>query len=114
MVDGLLSTVSDNKDASFFLKHGEFVEKHFVRFIEKKEGPACSADKSRFIMRALINYYLNGDEINIDYSQEYTYHLPVSIFNTHDKIVNFALSLQKLYYGHHEEYIKEILKIENG
>jgi len=112
-VDCLLSTVTDSDNAKFFLKHGEFVERHFLKFIEKKEGQACCADKSGFIMRSVIKFYMTGKPIDMDYSQEYTYHLPKTVFNTHDKIIEFAASIQKLYYGRYEDYIKQVLKIES-
>lgn len=103
--DGLLATVTSNEKAQFFLKHGNFVERQFIKLIEKYEGPSCSADKSRAIMRKLLKFHMTGELIFFDYNQEYTYHYPRKIFTDHDIIIKFADSVHSLYYGYSEPYL---------
>ncbi|MFK5949540.1 MAG: hypothetical protein QM500_12310 [Methylococcales bacterium] len=110
-IDGLLSEVTNSHKAQFFLKHGEFVERHFNELINKYEGMPCCSDKSRVIMRALIAFHMNGKKIAFNYEQEYTYHLPKIIFKDHNQIVDFADALHSLYYGHSELYIKSLAEI---
>ncbi len=106
VVDGLLSTVTENRSAKFILKHYMFVEGHILTLIKQHEGNACSADKSRTIVRKALNFYINGKEIEFDYNAEYTYHLPKKIFKTHDEIVSFIDALNSLYHGRSILYIK--------
>jgi len=112
-IDGVIQVeLSRDEDLKFILKQSRFIECHFVKLIEKNEGSACSADKSRTIMRGLFNFYKDGIDINFNYDQEYTYHLPKTIFNTHDKIVEFYTGLKYLYYGNPDKYLEALLKIK--
>lgn len=108
VVDGLLAEITSSNEAQFLLKHGQFVEGHFNKLIEKYEGSPCCSDKSRTIMRALIRFHLGGKPIKFNYEQEYTYHLPKRIFTTHDMIVAFATSLHHLFYGNPERYLNAL------
>lgn len=108
LLNGLLSEVTGSHEAQFFLKHGEFTQRHIEKLIVQFEGSACSCDKSRTIMKRLIRYHMTGEEIKFNYDGEYTYHLPKRIFKTHDEIINFTNSLADLYYGKYEKYIRQI------
>lgn len=104
-IAGLAALISPDKDAQFLLKHSEFVETHFEKLIVRHEGNPCCADKSRTIMTRLFSYYLEGKEITFDYEQEYTYHLPRTVFKTHNEIKSFYEGLRDLYYGCPEKYL---------
>jgi len=54
----------------FLYKNYHFVESHLESFIIKKEGRACSADKSRYIIRAYEKYYADGTPLKLPYSEE--------------------------------------------
>ena len=117
MIDGLLEDVTHSPEARFLLKNSRFVESHFQRLIEEREGATCSADKSRTIMRVLLRFYMTGEEIQFSYDQKFTYHLPKTVFTTHDDIVGYFMSLYSLYYGQPAAYIgilANILQKETG
>lgn len=105
VVDGLLAGITNSSEAQFLLKHGQFVERHFNRLIEKYEGSPYCSDKSRTIMRSLIRFHIGDKPIQFNYEQEYTCHLPKKIFTTHDMIVEFATGLHRLFYGNPERYL---------
>ena len=115
-VSGLIKTeIADNRDVVFLLKNQQFIERNFLKLIQQKEGFPCSADKSRTILKRLLDYYINGDEIVFDYDAEYTYHLPKKIFTTHDEIINFYTGLKGLFSGNYEKYLEGLKEIlENG
>ncbi len=111
-VDGMLSReMPQSRDGQFLFKEAGFIESHFEKLIDKHEGGACCADKSRSIMRALARYFLKGQPIAFDYTQEYTYHLPKLIFKTHDDIVGFFEALKHLYFGSPDLYLNALQKI---
>ena len=60
-------------EMQFLLQNFDFVDSHFDRIFEKKEGFSCSADKTSYILRCLYNYYEYGIEIKHNYNQEYTF-----------------------------------------
>jgi len=100
----------ESRNAQFLMKHSEFVESHFVNLIEKYEGRACSADKSRTILSHLLAFFIKGKRIEFNYAQEYTYHLPKKIFTTHEEILGFFEGVQRLYYGRPDEYLKALME----
>lgn len=107
LVDGLLQQeLSGSEDAQFLFKHNRFVENHFRAIIDKFEGHACGADKSRTILAHLLHFQKTGKEISFDYTQQYTYHLPVKVFRTHEEIVGFFAALRHLYYGHSDAFVQ--------
>lgn len=110
VIDGLLADVTQSPEACFLLKNSQFVESHFERLIEEREGAACSADKSRTIMRALLRFYLSGEEIRFTLGRS-DYRLPKTMFTTHDDIVGYFMSLYRLYYGQPATYIRMLAKI---
>ena len=112
IVDALISKELPNSPHALFLfKNSLFVEKHFERLIEKFDGSACCVDKTRNIMEQLLRFLNSGEEISFDYCQEYTYQLPVRIFNTHDEIFTFFKALNHLYYGSPEPYLQSLSEI---
>lgn len=111
-IDGLIQVeLKGDHNVQFIMKCSRFIENNFVKLIETHEGSACSADKSRTIMKSLLNFYLKGDKIEFNYEQEYTYHLPKKIFKTHDSIIEFFEALYSLYYGNGDKYIKAMLTL---
>ena len=104
--------ISDNDDVKFILKRSQFVESHFMTLIQTVEGSACCADKSRTIMSGLLGFYKDGRLIVFDYKQQYTFHLPKTIFKTHESIIGFYEGLRGLYCGNPERYLRELLKIQ--
>jgi len=57
-------------------------------------------------MRALLRFYVTGEEIRFNYDQDFTYHLPGTVFTTHSNIVAFFVGVYCLYYGRPEAYLK--------
>lgn len=118
-IDALLKVEMRVKDdqslyrAHFLMKEGDFVSRHFSRLIEASEGRACCADKTRTIMSALALFYLTGEEIAFDRTQEYTFHLPKVIFTTHTEIIDFFDALYFLHAGQPVKYLSLVLPL-NG
>jgi hypothetical protein len=105
-INGLIkSEISPNKDVGFILKNSHFIENNFRYWIEKVEGSACCADKTRIIIRNLIDFYKTDNKIDFDYNQEYTFHLPKVVFKNHESIVEFYEGIKSLYYGNPTKYL---------
>ncbi|HNQ21269.1 MAG TPA: hypothetical protein PKI46_09430 [Bacteroidales bacterium] len=107
----LKATLNANYDIEFIYTQYRFIENHFQNVIEKTEGSACCADKSRTIVKAILNYYLTGEKIEFNYEQEYTYHLPKLVFTTHEDIISFYESLKSLHLGNSKLFLIQLLKI---
>ena len=105
--------ISKNEEIRFIYMNYTYITNHFDFWFEKIEGSACSHDKTKTVIRKIINFYLYNEIINFDYNQEYTYHLPKKIFKGHDSIVNFYQSIKHLYYGKPNKYMTELLNIKN-
>lgn len=105
-ITGLIkSEISTNNDVVFIMTHSQFIERHFEFWIKKLEGTTCCADKSRTILRNLTDFYKTGIKIEFDYNAEYTFHLPKTIFKTHESIIEFYKGLIDLYYGNPLKYL---------
>lgn len=106
--------ISDNDYVIFILLNYTFIERQFDNLFEKYEGSFGCADKSKTIIKNLVKYF-RGDiqKIEFDYNQEYKYHLPKSIFLTHDEIIDFYKALVSLKMGNGEKYIEIMNKITN-
>jgi hypothetical protein len=102
------SEISSNKDVEFCLLHYNYIESSFCRFFQDFEGSPCCADKSRSIVKCLIDYFKNGNPIKFDYTQKYTYHLPEKILKTHEEIISMYEGLRDMYYGNNVKYAKAL------
>ena len=112
-IDGFVRCrISENEEVSFLIKHSRFVERYFCKMIEKIEGSTCCADKSRTIMKSLIDFYKTGRIIKFNYNEEYTFHLPKTIFKEHNDIVEFYSAIKNLFYGNAQGYIDIVEKYE--
>ncbi len=111
-ISGLIkSEISTNKEVVFIFKNSQFIEDHFTHWISRIEGSACCADKTRTIIRGLIDFYKVGNKIEFDYTQQYTFHLPKIIFKTHDDIISFYDAIKNLNYGNPTKYLLALKKI---
>lgn len=98
-IEGMVRThIGDNNDLVFLYQNSQFVEWHFERLIEKIDGSACCADRSGTIMSALARSFSTGERIEFDYSQEYTFHLPKTVFKTHEEIMDFYAGIKNMFY----------------
>lgn len=106
LLEGFLLTIlPENREAHFILSRYSFLNSHFKKIIERREGSSCSADKSRTILSRLLQYYLNGQEVVFDPGEEYTFGHPTVVFTTHREIVEFFEALRNLYYGIPGKYL---------
>lgn len=103
-----------NQDVVFIFQNSQFVERHFRYFIEKIDGRAYSADRSRTIIKALVATFSTGEDISFNYEQEYTYHLPEKVFRTHQDIIEFYQGVKNLFYGNPDKYLLAVKKIYQG
>lgn len=107
VIDGLLATeIPKSTSGQFLYRESEFVDRHFQSLFVLFEGSPCSADKSRAVVQCLARFFRYEKAIKFDYAQQYTYHLPKTIFTTHDEIIAFFEALKSLYYGRPEKYLK--------
>lgn len=115
-IRGYLKTeINANRDIEFIYLNYGFIESHFNFLFQKIEGSACCADKSKTIIRRLVEFYTTNKRIEFNYDAEYTFHLPKKIFKTHDEIITFYESLKWLKTGNPERYLlalKNILPTE--
>ena len=115
VVDGLLAkALPHTTRAHFLFRCSSFIESHLCNVFVRAEGRACSTDKARTIMQALLRFIVTGKPVAFDYAQQYTYHLPRKILKTHDDIVAFYDALESLYYGNAAPYIKMLAHFENA
>lgn len=103
--------ITKSNEMVFFLINSNFIENHFRYWIEKKEGSACSSDKSRAIMKRLYYWIKDEQKIIFDANEEYTYHHPKKVFTTHDEIDSFYLGLHHLHYGNPQQYLSIISEL---
>ncbi len=111
LTEAFIARFSDKDEIQFLLLQSQFIEVHFKRIIQQIEGHGCCADKSRTIMRALYQSVASEQPIVFNYEREVTFHLPKTVFNTHDKIYNFFKALHFLFYGNPERYLKQLNEI---
>lgn len=111
---GLLQiALPNNHKAHFIIEHQDYVDSHYEKLIVRREGVACSADKARTILSGLLRFFISERQIKFNYDGEYTYHLPKTIFTTHDEIIEFFEGIYGLYYGSPEKYLHCLAKILN-
>lgn len=110
--DIIESEIPNSQEALFLLQELTFVELQFKKMIEKYEGSPCCADKTRTILKGLLNFFVHKQEIVFNYEQKYTYHLPKVIFTKHEEIIVFFKAIYRFYYGYSEDYIEYINKLE--
>jgi len=110
-IDGYVrSEVSKNSDVQFIYKNYHFIEVNFKYLFKKVNGNAYCADRARTMVSSLVIFFETGKKIEFDYSQEYIYQLPETIFKDHDHIVTYYEALKDLRYGRYEKYL-EALKL---
>ena len=106
VVSGLLeSSLPGKRCAHFLLTHYDFARSHFRRIIEKRDGFACCADKTRAILSRLLAFYVSGKTIIFDPQEQYTFHHPQNVFTRHEEIVEFFEALYRLHAGDPSEYL---------
>lgn len=102
-------------DRSWFLvENSRFFESQFSALFSKFEGRICCVDKARTIIRKLIKHFNTGAQIELDYSQEYTFGLPGLILKDHDAILGMYLAIESLYFGNTDRYLTELLKLHKA
>jgi hypothetical protein len=97
----------DNEVSSvvFIYTNYTFVEQNIQKFISTKEGMACEADKSRWLVNSLVKYYSEGKPIDMTID-EHCYWKPH--FWTAEQWIALFEAIKQLYYGNFEHYIKFI------
>lgn len=100
-----------NRDVIFIYKNSQYIDRSFAQLFIKHEGSACSSDKSRTIVKRLVDFYQTGKKIEFDYNAEYTFHFPKTIFKTHEHIVLFYEGLKDLQYGDNRRYLQAMKTI---
>lgn len=112
LVDAILEAeLPGNDNAQFLMANSNFVSNHLDRIFQKFEGSACSHDKTKTVMRALMRFFTTGQPISFNYEQEYTFGLPKKVLKSHDSIVQYFNGLHHLYYGNSDHYMMAVLNI---
>jgi hypothetical protein len=106
LVDGILynNGIQDARLA-FILKHGKFVERHFLTLIEQCEGSACSSDKSSTIMSRLVMHLMTGKHICPKEGDKLHYGHCSVIFTSDEDVLEFFDAIYALHYGKYNKYI---------
>jgi hypothetical protein len=89
----------------FIYTNYTFVEENLKKFISMKEGMACEADKSRWLVNSLVKYYATGKEIDMTIDEK-CYWKPH--FWTAEQWIGLFESIKHMYYGNFMEYMKFI------
>ena len=106
-IEGLLShEIGANDKLQFLFMESQFIDIHFKHIIQVKEDWPCSADKSRSIIKRLAKWLLTGERIEFDYNADVTYHLPKTVFTTHEDIEEFFMALYRLCYGNSRDFVE--------
>lgn len=110
VVSGLLKVEISNhsEKLGFLFLHSQWIERHFNFLIEKVEGSACCADKSRTIIKEIAQSLLLKTDIHFNYSQQYTFHLPTKIFTDHQSIMEFFDALHAFHWGNPRKYLHQM------
>lgn len=87
----------------------QFTYSHIKQLFSDKEGMACSADKGRTCMTALLRHLVHGTPIAFDYSGEYTFHLPAAVLKTQERLLAFQRALLSLQMGNPKDYFAAYL-----
>jgi hypothetical protein len=97
------SKMKDTYKPTFIYTHYSFLERHLEQLIESKDGHACSADKSRHILKKYFVYAQTGkvDEFKMEKG---AYWEPR--FGTALQWMEFCDGIYQLYYGKIELYLK--------
>ena len=91
--------IGDNDDLVFIYQNASMIENRIREEIVAAEGSVCSGDKSRTVLNALSWHYSTGGEIAWDLSQQYTYHIPKTVFTTHGEVISFYNGIRDFYHG---------------
>lgn len=103
---------SFNNEVIWIYMNYRYIENHFSSLFSNREGSACSVDKAKTLIGAIINYYTSGKEIYFNYNNEYTFHYPKKCLLEHCIIIEYYESIKQLLYGDFIKYmniIKDIL-----
>jgi len=111
---GVILSETNSTEAQFIFMNYNYVERHFRFWIEAVEGGACSADKSRWVVKSLLRHFMSGTEIKPDYEQKYTYHLPKKIFTNEAEVIDFFTGIHGLNYGRPGKYLKCVADLSNN
>jgi hypothetical protein len=95
----------------FLYSHLSLVERQFRAVIERHEGRACCADKTSFLLRSLLRFLRTGKPVTFDRDQEYTFHLPRTVFTTHGQVVEFFEAIHDMAYGRPERYVRAVVAL---
>jgi hypothetical protein len=97
------SICKDKGKPNFIYANYSFLEGHIRNLCEIREGSACCADKSRYILKMYLEYSITGEIPEFDPNVE-KYWIPN--FGDNEMWIKYCDSLYRLYYGHAEEYFK--------
>lgn len=92
--------------AQVFLEYS-FYERHFTNAYATFEGGACSADKGRWAMRAILRHLKTGAAIEVVHTDR-TYWLPHRVLNSQESILGFFKALTGLLYGNPTPYLEAL------
>lgn len=95
--------------AQIFLEYS-FYERHFSNIYSTFEGGACSVDKGRWAMSALLTHFKTGNPIEV-VRTERAFWLPRRVLNTHESVLGFFKALSGLLYGNPKPYLEALQQL---
>jgi hypothetical protein len=106
VLDGLLAEAFPGSlEARYLFRRATYVERHFRSAVQAHEGLACSSDKTRTILAALLAYFIKGKPISFAPAGEYTFHLPTKVFVDQPSILAFFEAIRSLDHGDPRAYL---------
>lgn len=96
--------------ASDLFLHYSFFESHFKYVYDTFEGGACCADKSRWVLRALLRHFQSGSPIAVP-TEENAFWAPKKVLNTQESILGYFHALRQLHAGRPDSYLKALAQI---
>jgi hypothetical protein len=106
VLDGLLAEAFPGSlEARYLFRRANYVERHFRSVVQVHEGLACSADKTRTILAALLAHFVERKPISFDRTGSYTFHLPTKVFVDETSILTFFVAVRSLDHGDPRAYL---------
>ncbi|ACQ51319.1 hypothetical protein [Clostridium botulinum] len=97
------SVSKDKNKPNFIYANYSFLENHIRNLCELREGSACCADTSSYILKMYLKYSIDGEVPAFNPNVE-NYWIPN--FGDNEMWIKYCDSLCRLYYGYTEEYFQ--------
>lgn len=105
-VEELYPDAKNSHALAFLFIHYQFVANFIEKIIVRREGTPCSVDKSSWLIRSMAEYYINGIMPDM-FIPDGCFWKPH--FGLAAEWMEYIDSLQHLYYGNPDRYLKALM-----